>query len=64
MAAREVIHFPMSAQLGPRQLLPSRIPSEPDNLIATDLISPYRCRCPRSDFERSCFLPGASGDGQ
>jgi hypothetical protein len=42
MAASEVIHFPLSAQLGPRQSPPARIPPEPTNLIATDLIPPYR----------------------
>ena len=62
MAAREVIHFPLSAQLGPRQVSWARIPSEPANLIATDLIPPYRC--PLSSAERSCFLPVTSGGSQ
>jgi hypothetical protein len=37
MVATELIHFPLWAQLSPRQSLPARTPFEPAGLISADL---------------------------
>jgi len=62
MAARDVIHFPLWAQLSPRQSLPVQTPFEPASLIYVNLRRLYGS-APTSSECWLC-LPVTSRGGQ
>jgi len=62
MAAREVIHFPIWAQLGPTLLFLIRIPSELATLFPPDLL--HQSRGSRVGAYRRCCLSAGRGERQ
>ena len=56
MAARELIHFPLWAQLSPRRSLSAKTPFDPTSLVPLNLPRLYGCACTGAEISRCLWV--------
>jgi len=61
MAATELIHFPLWAQLSPRHSLPAQILFEPASLIRFNFLRLYVCALDGAERSRRVPVTGRGG---